>query len=253
MYVDPHLPRQTFGWYSSRLGLEMPIVNYGEQGRALLLYPTAEADYLEHERFLLIKALEPQILAGKIRVFSINSVNRHGWLNPEVTPAEAARWQARYSSYVEEEVVAHIRQVIADPTARIAVSGAGFGAFHAANQFFRRPDIFNALVAMSGFFDLEPAYSGNYRGDDLYFNNPVSYIANLCDEHTLELLRCNSQIHIVSGQGLFETPQCSKQLSQLLLDKGIPHNLDLWGHDVNHDWVWWRKMLPYYVAERLCC
>ena len=25
--------------------------------------------------------------------------------------------------------------------------------------------------------------------------------------------------------------------------------LDVWGHDVNHDWVWWRRMLPYYLGE----
>jgi esterase/lipase superfamily enzyme len=30
--------------------------------------------------------------------------------------------------------------------------------------------------------------------------------------------------------------------------KGIPHNLDLWGADVDHDWPWWRKMLPHTLG-----
>jgi len=34
-------------------------------------------------------------------------------------------------------------------------------------------------------------------------------------------------------------------LSDILTAKGIPHTLDLWGADVDHDWPWWRKMLPY--------
>jgi esterase/lipase superfamily enzyme len=23
--------------------------------------------------------------------------------------------------------------------------------------------------------------------------------------------------------------------------------LDLWGADVNHDWPWWRRMLPHHL------
>lgn len=251
MYVDPYLPRHIFGWYSSRLGLEMPIVSYGDRGHPLLLLPTAQADFLENERFYLIKAIEPLIFAGKVRVFSIESINRHAWMNSNVLVHEAARRHALYADYIEEEVVPHIRRVMDNPSARVAVSGASFGAFHAANQFFRRPDLFDTLIAMSGFYDLEPDYTYGYRDDNIYYNNPVSYIANMNDGHTLDLLRHNCEIHIVSGRGDYEAPHCSEKLSQLLWDKGIPNNLDLWGLDVNHDWPWWRKMLPHYIGERV--
>ena len=143
MYVDPHLPRHTFGWYSPRLGLEMPIVAYGDRGHPLLIYPTAQADFLENERFWLIKSIEHLIFAGKVRVFSIDSINRFAWMNRDVSVPDAARRQAAYSAYVEEEVVPHIRRVMNNPRARIGVSGASFGAFHAANQLFRRPDLFD--------------------------------------------------------------------------------------------------------------
>jgi esterase/lipase superfamily enzyme len=251
VYVDPHLPRHIFGWYSPRLGLEMPIVSYGERGHPLLIYPTAQADFLENERFLLIKSIEHLIFAGKVRVFSIDSINRFAWMNRNVSPPEAARRQALYSAYVEEEVVPHIRCVMNNPRARVGVTGASFGAFHAANQFFRRPDLFDTLIAMSGFYDLEPDYTEGYRGDDIYFNNPVSYLANLGDADTLHLLRDESQIHVVSGQGAYEAPHCSRKLSDLLRTKGIPHGFDLWGTDVDHDWPWWRKMLPFYLGEKV--
>lgn len=250
MYVDPNLPRRVFGWHSPRLGIDMPIVRYGERGHPLLLFPTAQADFLENERFCLIKAIEPHIFAGKCQVFSIDSINRHAWMNRSVPVPEAARRQMLYARYIEEEVVPHIREVTGDPDARIATSGASFGAFHAANQLFRRPDLFDTLVAMSGFYDLEPDYTGSYRADDLYFNNPVSYLANLHGE-TLDRLRRTTQIHIVSGQGAYESPSSSLQLSKLLDAKEIPHGLDLWGHDVNHDWPWWRRMLDHYVGSRL--
>ena len=251
MYVDSNLPRHLFSWYSSRLGLEMPIVSYGYGGHPLLLLPTAQADYLENERFYLIKAIEPYIFAGKIQVFSIDSINRHAWMNSKIPVREAARRNALYAAYIEEEVVPHIRRVTSNPSARLAISGASFGAFHAANQFFRRPDLFDTLIAMSGFYDLEPDYTEGYMDDNLYFNNPVSYLGNMPEGRTLDLLRHETQIHIVSGQGNYEAPHCSKKLSTLLWNKGIGNNLDLWGHDVPHDWPSWRDMLPYYIGNRV--
>lgn len=252
MYVDPHLPRRIFGWYSPRLGIDMPIVEYGDRGHPLLLFPTAAADFLENERFWLIKAIEPHIFAGKCRVFSIDSINRHSWMNREIPIPEAARRQALYAAYVEEEVVPHIRRMVGDPHARVAVSGASFGAFHAANQLFRRPDLFDVLIAMSGFYDLDPDYTHGYCDDNVYYNNPVAYLANMhAGLPQLHALRDATQVHILTGRGQWEVPHRSEQLSQVLSSKGIPHNLDLWGHDVAHDWPWWRRMLDHYIGSRL--
>ncbi|MEI8254769.1 MAG: alpha/beta hydrolase-fold protein [Deltaproteobacteria bacterium] len=229
----------------------MPIVRYGYAGHPLLLLPTAQADFLENERFFLIKAIEKHIFDGRVQVFSIDSINRHAWMNSRIPVPEAARRQAMYSGYLEEEVVPHIRRVVGDPRARIGVSGASFGAFYSANAFFRRPDLFDTLIAMSGFYDLGPDYLEGYSGDNAYYNNPLSYLPNLSDHGMLETFRQHSQIHIVTGQGAYEAPHASRRLSQALWDKGIPHNLDVWGHDVNHDWPWWRRMLDHYVGERL--
>jgi esterase/lipase superfamily enzyme len=250
LFTDPHLSREVFGWHSPNLGLDMPIVRYGRWGHPLLLFPTAQADFLENERFWLIKAIEPHIFAGKVQVWSIDSINRHAWMNRSVPVHEAARRQALYSAYVEDEVVPHIRRCLQNDTARIGVSGASFGAFHAANAFFRRPSMFDTLIAMSGFYDLAPDYLHGFSNDDVFFNNPVWYIPGI-HGHDDELIRHHSQIHIVTGRGAYEAPWCSEKLSGVLRDKGYGHNLDMWGHDVNHDWPWWRKMLDHYIGGRL--
>lgn len=248
-FVDPHLPRQIFGWHSPRLDLHMPIVSYGYAGHPLLLLPTAQADFLENERFFLIKAIEPHIFAGKVRVFSIDSINKYAWMNREVSVPEAARRGALYSEYIEQEVVPYIQNQTGGR--RVAISGASFGAFHAANQFFRRPDLFDTLIAMSGFYDLEPDYTKGYMDDNLYFNNPSSYVQKMEDHGTLETIRRHCDIHLLTGQGAYEAPHASRRFSQILWDKGLWHNLDVWGHDVNHDWPWWRRMLDHYVGGRL--
>jgi esterase/lipase superfamily enzyme len=251
LYVDPHLPRHIFGWHSPHLGLDMPIVSYGYAGHPLLLLPTAQADFLENERFYLIKSIERYIFEGRVQVFSIDSINRLAWMSRDVPIPESARRHALYARYIEDEVVPHIRRVMNNRDARIAISGASFGAFHAANQFFRRPDLFDTLIAMSGFYDLAPDYLEGYSDDNVYFNNPMSYLPNMSDHGALETIRHQCDIHIITGQGAYEAPHCSRKLSELLWKKGIWHNLDMWGHDVNHDWPWWRRMLDHYVGSRL--
>jgi esterase/lipase superfamily enzyme len=248
-YVDPGLRRELFGWHSPRLGLDMPIVRYGGWGRALLLFPTASGDFLEAERMWLIKSIEPLIQAGRLTVFSIDSINNHAWMNRKISAKEAARRQALYSGYIEEEVVPHIRRALQNDSARIGAAGASFGAFYAANAMLRRPDLFDTLVGMSGFYDLGPDYLHGFGNDDVYFNNPTSFLPGI-EGQALHLLK-NASIHLVSGQGAYESPDSSRRFSQALWAKGIPHTLDLWGHDVNHDWPWWRRMLPLYLNERV--
>lgn len=247
-YVDDYLPRRIDGWYSPTLGMQMPIVTYGDRGRPLLLFPTAAADFLENERFYLVKAVEPAIFAGRVRVFSIDSINKHAWMDKNTPVPEQARRQALYARYVEDEVVPYIRAVCGNGGVRVATTGASFGAYHAANTLFRRPDLFDATIAMSGFYDLEPDYLHGYSDDNCFYNNPAWYLPGL-EGRSLELLRHACSINIVTGQGAYEAPEASYALSRILNDKGIPHNLDVWGHDVNHDWPWWRKMLPYYVDK----
>ena len=186
-YLDPATPKRLDGWYSPILGQDMPIVTYGDRGRPLLLFPTAAADFLENERFFLVKSVEPFIQQGRLRLFSIDSINRQAWMDNTIPVPEQARRQALYMRYVEEEVVPYIRTACGG-AARIGTAGASFGAFHAANALLRRPDLFDTLIAMSGFYDLAPDYLHGYSDDNCYYNNPVWYLPGLSG-HYLDLLR----------------------------------------------------------------
>jgi len=76
--------------------MEMPLVAYGHAGYPLLMFPTAAADYLEYERFHLVDAIKDFIEAGKIRAYSINSVNKYSLLNRESHPGWKVEMLARY-------------------------------------------------------------------------------------------------------------------------------------------------------------
>jgi Uncharacterized protein conserved in bacteria len=239
--------RDTTSWFSHNLGMEMPLVAYGHAGYPLLMFPTAAADYLEYERFLLIDTIKPFIEAGKLRAYSINSVNRYSLLNENASPQWKAELLTRYDRYIMEEVLPLIRSECGQD-ARPLTTGASLGAYLAANCYFKHPDHFRGTIAMSGSYDVR-SYLKNYFDDNVYFNNPMQYLKNLNDDYYLPILQKADSIVIVTGQGQWEDPDRTRQFCGLLSEKGIPHLCEIWGYDVSHDWDWWRKMLPYYLGK----
>jgi esterase/lipase superfamily enzyme len=162
-------------------------------------------------------------------------------------PKLKAELLTRYDRYITDEVLPLIRNECGEE-ARPITTGASLGAFLSANEYFKHPDLFRGVIALSGSYDIR-SYLDGYYDDNVFFNNPVDYLAGLNDDHFLPILRKADSIYIISGQGDYEDPKRSQQLSDILKGKGIPHTLDLWGADVNHDWPWWRKMLPHVLGK----
>ena len=225
----------------------MPVVVYGHWGPPLLMFPTAAADCEEYERFGLIGSIAHHVNAGKVKVFSIDSINRHSWMNSGIHPAERARRQALFDAYIYQEVAPFIWEHCKTPGIGIGTTGASFGAFHALNTLLKHPDRYRLTIAMSGAYELK-TYCDGYYDDYVYFNNPFDYVPNLNDPMILDQLR-GCSIHILTGQGAYEAPDQSRRMSESLAAKGIPHNLDVWGYEWPHDWPTWKVMLDHYIGK----
>lgn len=234
-------------WMSESLGRQMPIVTYGEWGMPLLFFPTAGADAGEYERFGLIDAISPHIEAGLVKCYSIDSINKSSWLDESLSGEERARRQVAFDRYVGSEVLPFIAEDCRTPGIPITVTGASFGAFHAANTFLRHPRAVRGVIAMAGFYDIRP-YARGYTGPEVAAQNPVESAAAVQDPEALSLIR-SGHIHIITGQGAYEIPDRARAFSEVLRSRGIPHELALWGHDVNHDWPWWKIMLNVYIPR----
>ncbi len=241
------MKRELTSWYSPSLDKEMPIVSYGDYGFALLLVPTAAADYLEYERFQLMETLAPLINGGKVRVFSINSINNESWLNNEMAGEHKAIRQNQFNNYVFNEVVPFIR-TNTSPETPIITCGASFGALHSMNLFLKRPDLINGVIAMSGVYDLTE-YTKGFYDDQVYFNSPMHYLPNLQVGWYLDNIRKSNHIYILTGSGDYEDPAASRKFSEVLHQKNIHHQLDVWGKEWKHDWPTWREMLPQYLNK----
>jgi len=240
--------RELTSWFSPALQKEMPMVTYGYSGFALLLVPTAAADYLEYERFQLIDTLAPFIESGKVKIFSINSINNESWLNNEMIGEHRAIRQNQFNDYIFNEVIPFVKNSTSQETP-IILSGASFGALHSMNLFLKRPDLINGVIAMSGVYDLSE-YTKGFYDEQVYYNSPMHYMANLTNHDILEEIRKSTHIHIVTGSGDYEDPGASGKFAELLHSKGINYELDIWGPEFKHDWPTWRAILPHYIETR---
>lgn len=226
----------------------MPVAVYGHYGFALLLVPTAAADFLEYERFQLIEAIRPFIDGGKVKVFSINSINNDSWMNNAVHPKHKTYMHQQFNSYVYEEVIPFIRTHTSSDTP-IFVCGASFGALHSMNLFLKKPELINGVISLSGVYDLTE-YTKGYFDEDVYYNSPQHYMPNLTDHGILEQIRKSHHIHIFSGSGAYEDPDAGRRFAGILYNKGIHYELDIWGPEWPHEWPTWRYVLPHYLGTR---
>jgi esterase/lipase superfamily enzyme len=242
------MKRELTSWHSPSLNKEMPVAIYGDYGFALLLVPTAAADYLEYERFQLMNHIGPFIEAGKVKVFSIGSINNESWLNNHMDPPHKSMRHQQWNSYVFNEVIPFVRNNTSNDTP-IITCGASFGALHSMNLFLKRPDLINGVIAMSGVYNLSE-YTKGYFDDGVYFNSPAHYMPSLNDNTILEQIRQSRHIHILTGSGAYEDPAASGKFARVLYDKNIWYELDVWGEEWPHDWNTWRAMLPHYLKTR---
>lgn len=235
-------------WRSERLGREVSLVRWGTIGQPVLLFPTAGGDAEEVERFHLVDACAPLLDAGKIKIYSCDSVAGRALLNREGDARHQMWLQNQFHQYVRHEVVPAVRADCRSPEIEMWSTGASIGAFHAAAVVCRFPDVFARALAMSGTFDLRRFFEGaNDFSDDFWVSSPLHFVPTLSGRH-LDVLRTRF-IAIASGEGKAEDIGESWRLAKVLGSQGIPNHVDSWGPDWPHDWVTWRKMLPKVLTQ----
>jgi esterase/lipase superfamily enzyme len=240
--------RQAWSWNTQRLPEPARVVRWGHFGTPVLLFPTAGGDFEEVERFKLIQALAPLIDAGRIKVYSIDSVAGKTWLAGTHSPQFCSRVQNLFDAYVAEEVVPLIRTDCESPGIEIVAAGASIGAFNAVASLCRHPELFRLAIAMSGTFDLSKYLDGHVT-QDFYFSSPLHYLPNLAaDSEQLRRLRTRFAL-LATGEGDYEDIGESWRLANVLGARGVPNRVESWGPAWHHNWVTWREMLPKYLAE----
>src|SRR5215470_5901281 len=95
-------------WHSPRLGIELGVVVYGHWGPPLVGFPTSAGDEWELEGQGMIGALADFIDSGKLKFFTVNTINGLSFYNKDAHPFHRSYVQSVFDSYLREEVVPFI-------------------------------------------------------------------------------------------------------------------------------------------------
>ena len=241
--------------YSGHLQREMEFNVYGHAGKPVLFVPCQGGRFWDFDAFHMIDTWGKWIEEGLVTVYSCDTIDMETYADPGGDPAWRVQQHERWYHYIVDELVPTINHLDYERNQRtdlIMTFGCSMGAMHAANLFFRRPDLFGSVLALSGLYEPGAAFGG-YMDATLYNNSPVLYLANMPGDHPYINMYNDRKIVICVGQGAWEDElkASTGRLSQVLHSKGIHAQVDFWGNDVNHDWDWWFKQVDHYVPQFL--
>ena len=229
------MQKETWSWATTRLATSWPrslaapatvrVSRWGHYGTPVLLLPSAGGDCEEVERFGLIEALKALVAAGRIKVFSLDGLAAHPWIQGKASPEECVRAQRAWETLVYEEVVPHMRRDCHSETLEMYTAGPAYGACSAVGLLGHYPDVFRGAIAMS---------------------LPIVMPMFWPEGRQLTQLR-QRHVQLATGEGCFEHPAFSRELAFALTSRGVPNQLDLWGRKYAHGWAAWREMLLKYV------
>ena len=246
---------QYFKEYSQALGRDMECKVYGHAGRPVLFIPCQDGRFFDFENYHMADYWAPWIEAGKAMVFAIDTIDQETWSDKSGNPYWRIRRHEQWVKFITDEMAPFIRETANrrngwEGYPGIIAFGCSLGATHAANLFFRFPDQFDGLLALSGIYTADYGFDG-YMDELVYQNSPVHYLSNMPADHPY-IARYNRNKGIICvGQGPWERPETTFALQDIFRAKGINTWVDVWGYGCAQDWHWWYKQVEYFLPRLL--
>jgi esterase/lipase superfamily enzyme len=240
--------REYHKWWSVRLQRDMELLVFGHAGAKVLVFPSRFGRFYEYENLGMVESLRHKIEQGHLQLYCIDSIDTESFYCGWMHPSQRIHRHICYEEYILNEVLPFMQSRNSHEC--VISHGLSLGAFHAANIVFRYPHFFKKLVAFSGRYDLtlsvecfNDLFDGFYN-EDIYFHTPNHFLPNLECSWRLNKLR-EMEITLVIGK---EDPflQNNEQLSAILSQKGISHQLSIW-NDRAHKGYYWRCMATLYI------
>jgi len=237
--------REYHKWYSPNLEREMELLIFGHSGAPVLFFPTRCARFYDYENWQVLEGVRNKINEGLYRFICLDSVDVESFYCYWCKPENRISRHLLYEKYVLEEVIPFVQS----NNEALLSAGCSMGAFHAVNIAFKHPELFKKVVGMSGRYDLcfeignfKNLFEG-YWDQDIYFNMPSQYIANLYDSTWIEQLQQMDITLVMGKEDLFLENNIA--LSNSLNQKNIHHDLFLWEGEAHKPW-YWKQMLELY-------
>ena len=247
---DSGIRREYHVWHSPNLDREMELLVFGHAGERMFVFPSRLERFWEWENRGMVQACRERLEAGTLQLVCLDSVETESFFAFGKAPAERIARHFQYERYVLDEVLPFTLE--RNPGSSAGATGCSFGAFHAAAIVFRHPERFRRLLALSGRFDLSRSFGEDYpdlfegyRETPLYFLMPTHFLPGLRDPKQLGALRECGIVLAVGEDDNFRPS--NDDLSNILWNLGIPHQLRLWVGQA-HRFRYWRQMARIHLG-----
>ncbi|MDD6672202.1 MAG: hypothetical protein PUE52_10380, partial [Prevotella sp.] len=93
-----------------------------------------------------------------------------------------------------------------------------------------------------------------YMDGLVYENSPQDFLQQMPSDHPWMQAYRQSKIVFCVGQGRWEDDLLwsTREMDRILKEKGVNNAwFDYWGYDVDHDWPFWRRQVPYFFDKML--
>ena len=242
---------QYFKMYSPALNRDMECKVYGHAGRPVLFIPCQDGRFFDFEGYKMAEVWSPWIESGQVMVIAIDTIDKETWSDKNGNADHRINLHEAWIRYITNEVVPFIQGIAMqrngwNEAPGIMTFGCSLGATHAVNLFYRFPQHFDSMMALSGIYTSEYGF-GSYMNAQIYENSPVHYLDQMPYHHPYVQMYNRGRSVICVGQGAWEQPETTRKLDEIFKRNGINTWVDFWGSDVNHDWPWWYKQVVHYL------
>ena len=238
-------------WYSERLNREMHVKIYGHYGPAFIAFPCQDKQSDDFANNGMIDALAPLIEEGRMKLFCLDSNDDETVSYKSWNKAHASYKLEMYHQYLIREVLPFVYDKQYEKCYPYLI-GMSMGASHAANNFFRRPELFSGFIGLSGKYDIA-SFFGGYFDDNVYNNSPTHYLANIDINHPYINIYNQKKMIVVVGRGAWEhlVIDTNYELQEIANRKNIHIDFNFWDENSVHDWSSWRYQMPYFINKIL--
>lgn len=227
------------------------VVLHGHWGRPVLWFPSEAGSPHDFAANGLLDAARPALDAGLVKILCVPSYDEQSWSASWKPLQDRARAHLAYEDWVMWQAVPLLLDACGGRR-DVVTAGTSLGAFHAVLFALRHAHLLRHALAFSGNYDPRSWRGWGEHSTEEYLTNPLQFVPNL-HGGDLDHVRSSTRITLVVGSGQWEDTTgahvSTHRMADVLRDKGIPHDLFVWGHEWPHDWPSWRAQVATYLPQ----
>lgn len=239
-----YVSRYYQSWFSPVLNRSTKLLQYGEGGLPVIVFPASLGKCSDWEDHGMLEALTPQVKRQELVLFCVDNVDREAWYDRDIPPESRLDRYRQFEAHIRHEVIPFAQK--STGVSKFYMAGCSLGAHAAFGFSLRYPEVTAGCVAMSGTYDIR-VFLDDYVGPERKQLNAIELVDDLAPEIAQKLY---SKIDFTFAVGDHDMLRAeANYMSECFEKLGIAHQYEVWPGG-RHDWSLWKAMAQKYLGAR---